>query len=437
MMLLFQTKRVSYQVLIASQCFKSHNLPTYNRYWRRFRTVVFWVGMLCSAQALSAPVHIAVDTGRSQEYGAGISVGNGTECYVVAPFHVVEFARSITITDRNGRSAKANRYQAPDGVDAILLKVEAGHPLDCPEDWSDGSTGETAMQEADFLMSKKVQQRGMQRRRFFLGGETSTTVSIQPFSTTKADRLIEGDSGSSLYAKNFLVGMIVSVDTKSGAGEALKQSQLHALFGNLVVAQTAKLALVNPVYYQNREDRYATVGAKNFIDERTPFDAMELNSADAALNVRNKQQNIPPVYPEKIDYIISSTIVENRSRNENNPSYKASTTSTKSFGKQLLNSLGNRGVRYIYVSNIDVEIQISLPKEGRQFTNIERLEYRVPLTDKVDLRELETQLPSKAVVDALHATMSKYGLPVAPVAPEDKKANTNVLGQLLKYNVKD
>jgi len=401
------------------------------------RLFILSLWLILGQHAMAAPVHISVDTGRSQEHGAGISVGKGTECFVVAPLHVVEFARSIAITDKNGRTAKANPYQAPDGVDAVLLKVEPGHSLDCPEDWDDGSAAEAALQEAEFLISKKVQQRGIKRRRFFLGGETSTTLSIQPFSATVADRLIEGDSGSSLYAKNFLLGMIVAVDTESGAGEALRQSQLHALFGSLVLDKAAKLALITPVYYRNREDRYATVGVKNFIDMRTPFDVTELSSTDAAMNAQNTRKNIAPVYPDNVDYIISSTIIENRSKNESNPQYKASAAKESNFGKQLLNSLGNRGARYIFVSNIDVEIQILLPKEDQQFTNIERLEYRVPLTESVDQRELQQQLPSKAAVDALQATMEKYGLPVAPEETKETKENTSLLGNLFKSDKDD
>ena len=126
-----------------------------------------------------------------------------------------------------------------------------------------------------------------------------------------------------------------------------------------------------------------------------------------------------------------------RSKNESNPQYKASAAKESNFGKQLLNSLGNRGARYIFVSNIDVEIQILLPKEGQQFTNIERLEYRVPLTESVDQRELQQQLPSKAAVDALQATMEKYGLPVAPEETKETKENTSLLGNLFKSDKDD
>jgi hypothetical protein len=379
----------------------------------------------------AAPVHIEVDTGRTQEHGAGISVGKGAECFVVTPLHVVEFARTIIVTDSKGRSAKAIRYQAPDGVDAALLKVETGHTLECPEDWDDGSSGQAAIHEADFLISRKVKQRGMQQRRFFLGGESSTTLSLQPFSSTEADRLVEGDSGSSLYAENRLIGMIVSVDTASGSGSAIKQSQLHALFGGLVLKQSVERALINPVYYRNTENRYATSGVRDFIDARTPFEAVTLDAPTAAANLQNQRRGNAPVYPDNLDYIVSTSIIESRARNEQNPNYKASAAKESNVGKKLLNSIGGRSARYLYVSNIDVEVQILKPKENRQMTHIARLEYKVALTDSVDKQELRTELPVRAAVDALHATMLKYDLPVA-VAPEEEKEDTSLLGRLFK-----
>lgn len=368
----------------------------------------------------AAPVHLEIDTGRSQEHGAGISVGNGVDCFVVAPLHVVEFARSITVTDRHGRSAKADPYQAPGGVDAALLKVEQGHALDCPADWDDGLAGEQAMQESDFLVSRKVKQGEIQQRRFFLGSESATEMSLEPFSATQSNRLIEGDSGSSVYAKNLLVGMIVNVDTASGTGQALKQSQIHALFGNLVLNQSAKLALITPVYFRNAENPYATNDVKNFLQSRTSFDVMEMNQAEAMANLQNRLRGIEPDYPDNVDYVISSSIIENRSRNENNPNYDAKAAKTKNIGKQLLNNFGNKSARYIQVSNIDVEVEILLPKEKRQISHIERLEYKVALTPDVDQNELRTSLPARAAVDALHAAMLKYNLPIEAeeTAPE-------------------
>ena len=206
--------------------------------------------MMCvTGVAMAAPVHISVTTPMGEEFGAGISAGNGLDCYVVAPLHVVEIALTITVTDRRGQSASASRYQAPDGVDAILLKVEDGHRLDCPEDWDDGSAAEASLYDVEFLVSKKIKDGGVDQRRFFPSSITSTTISVQPFSSGQANQLMEGDSGSSLYARNLPLGMIVKVDTKTGEGEAIKQSQLHALFSTHILGQTAKVALVSPVYY--------------------------------------------------------------------------------------------------------------------------------------------------------------------------------------------
>jgi hypothetical protein len=269
----------------------------------------------------------------------------------------------------------------------------------------------------------------MQRRRFFLGEESSTPLSIQPFSSTKVDRLVEGDSGSSLYANNRLVGMIVSVDTKSGSGSAIKQSQLHALFGNLVLLQTSERALINPVYYGNRVDRYATVGLQDFVSTNTPFEVVTLDAAAVAANLQRQSRGTAPVYPDNLDYIVSAVIITNNTRNEPNPNYKASAARESSFGKKFLNKVaGNRATRYLYVSSIDVEVQILKPKENQQMTHIERLEYKVPLTDDVDRQELQATLPARAAAQALHATMLKFGLPVTAA---EKAESTNLLGRML------
>ena len=119
------------------------------RYFTATRRLVYLpvvFALTLSASALSAPVQVSVTTLMGgQEYGAGISAGLGQQCFVVAPLHVVEVAQSITITDRRGNSAQAKPFQAPDGVDAILLRVEDDHKLDCPEDWDDGVAAEDAM----------------------------------------------------------------------------------------------------------------------------------------------------------------------------------------------------------------------------------------------------------------------------------------------------
>lgn len=395
-------------------------------------SVLFMSGGFTVASA--APIHVEVDTGRSQEHGAGMSVGRGPDCFIVVPKHVVEFARSIVITDRKGRSAKALPYQEPDGVDAMLLKVESGHSLDCPEDWDDGSVGESGLSDANFLISRKVQQGGVKQRRFFLTGESSTEISVEPFSASKSNRLIEGDSGSSLYANNAIAGMIYEVDTSSGTAKAIKQSQLHALFGSLVLDKAVRRALINPVYNRYTENKYATVAVRDFMDERTPYDVIELSPTAAATNLQNARRGTEPVYPDNMDYVFTSTLIDEKYRSDVNPNYKASAASESNFGKKLLNSLGNRSARYIHVSNFDVEVRILIPSEDRQLRHIERLEYKAVLTDQTDQQTLRSEFAVQAAVDGLQAALLKYGFPVS--TDEDEQAEpekNNLLGDLLKF----
>ena len=392
----------------------------------RYRRVCFMVGLVAACGFLprgvvAAPVHIEVDTGRSTEHGAGFSVGKGTECFVVVPMHVVVGARKIVVTDTAGRSAEATPFQAPEGVDAALLKVENGHALHCPADWDDGSAGEAALHDAEFLVSRKAQQNGVRQRRLFLSSESSTELSLRPFSAAEADQLIEGDSGSSLYANNALVGMIYEVDTATGTSHAIKQTYLNGLFGNLVLEHAAKRALVNPVYYQFTENRYATVAVRNFIHERTALDVVEPSPTDAAAAVLGLQQGTTPSYPDDVDYVISTNIIENRSHQEANSNFDPGAAKESNFGRQILNALESRSARYINITNLDVEVQILTPSDGRMQRDIEQFEYKTPLTDNVDQRALETELTVRAVTDALKAALGKYGLPVLTQAqPEER-----------------
>ena len=127
----------------------------------RFTTLTLLALTLCGA-ASAAPVHVSVETMMgTQEHGAGISVGKGLECFVVTPAHVVHMGQTITITDRNGNTATATNFQeAPEEIDAILLKVEQDHRLDCPEDWDTGSDAEAILYDVDFLVSRKVKAGG-------------------------------------------------------------------------------------------------------------------------------------------------------------------------------------------------------------------------------------------------------------------------------------
>ena len=373
--------------------------------------------MLSSAvvgAALAAPVHVSVETMLgTQEHGAGISVGKGLECFVVTPQHVVAMAESITITDVDGNKATATKFQeAPEEIDAILLKVEQDHRLDCPEDWDDGSAAEDVLYEAEFLVSRKVKAGGVDFRRFFPGSVTSTTIELQPFGNGNANRLVEGDSGSALYARNLPLGMIVEVDTATGNAKAVKQSQLHALFAPYVLERTTKVALINPVFQGYRENRYASAAVKEFVNTRTPLTVQEISSAIAQANMRSEQQGQAVEYPDSVDYVILSSILHNTTRREANPNYDAKKAKSKNFGDKLLSRMKGNDYRYFLVSNVDVEVTLIIPSTHARTTHIEKLEYRTPLMDGVDQQEVTKSAPVQGSVQAVYAAFHKFGLPV-------------------------
>jgi hypothetical protein len=380
------------------------------------------VGLLAAAlpaAPCAAPVHISVTTLMGgQEYGAGISAGIGEQCFVIAPLHVVEIAQSITISDRRGNSALATPIHAPDGVDAILLKVEDNHKLKCPEDWDDGIAGEDAMYDVEFLVSKKVKAGGIQQRRFFPGDITSTTITVQPYSTGKADRLKEGDSGSALYANNLLLGMVVSVDTSTGEGDAIKQSQLHALFSNFMLEPDAKLALVSPVTQGHQENPYATSAAAEFIETMTPWVAMQSSPAMVRAFVQSESRGIAPTYPENVDYVIQTRIIANESQRVANQNYDAKKAQTNNMAEQLLNQVTGKDFQYYLVTNVDVEVTVIEPETQQRTSHVERSEFRDPLTENMNQRDLGNDAVVRATVDAVHIAMKKFGVPIMDSSAE-------------------
>jgi hypothetical protein len=145
-------------------------------------------------------------------------------------------------------------------------------------------------------------------------------------------------------------------------------------------------------------------------------------------------RGIAPEYPDNADYVISSTIIKNQSTRQANPNYKASSGRESNFGKQLLNTLTSKSFPYYLVSNVDVEVAILMPKSNQRVSHIERVQYKVPLTDGVNEQQLIADAPANATVDALEAAMLKFDL---PVYPEDAQAEQQQVPEVQKPNIFD
>lgn len=213
------------------------------------------------------------------------------------------------------------------------------------------------------------------------------------------------------------------------------------IYGASAIGQGKKTALINPVYYRNTENRYATAAVRDFVAARTPFEVIEMNPVMAEANRRNALLGVASVYPDNVDYVITSTIIQSQSRREANANYRASTLGESNFGKKLFNSLSNRSFRYFLTSNVDVEVALLLPKENRRLTHIERVQYKVPLTENVNEQQLMADAPITASVDAVHAAMLKYNFPVLSEAeqqekPQEAPQEINIFDSLFKSAIK-
>jgi S1-C subfamily serine protease len=379
---------------------------------RDFLGAGFCAAVLLVADAASAGlVHIQVQQRAGTEFGAGYTVGRGSDCFVVTPFHVVQFAGadSITITDAKGSSAKARLLKGSEEFDAGLLQVAVPHTLDCPADWSDGANAAGAIGGAPFLVARKVDDTGrVMQTRFFASSASREQVELQPFGPN--DALREGDSGSTLFAGDQVVGLVVSVDTKSGVALALTQSQIHGLFGGDVLPGARRTAVMQPFTYRRAEEPYATVAAREYLAGAAGLELASL-AADGSV-------------PAGVEYVVAGQIVDLNAVRQANPNYKPpeKADDSASVGRQLLRRLEqkvstevdealdrNTAARYLRVFSIDVQVEITKTADNSKIVNLERRSYELPEIDAT-ADDLQKTAVADATRDALALTLQKYPL---------------------------
>lgn len=356
-------------------------------------------------------VHIQIAKRGATEYGAGYTVGRGSDCFIVTPFHVVQFAAAdaITVTDTKGSMGKARLLKGSEEFDAALLQVAVPHTLDCPADWSDGANAAEAIGNAQFLVARKVDDNGrVMQTRLFAASTTREQIELQPFG--KNDELREGDSGSALYAGTELVGLVTSVDTKTKQAKALTQAQIHGLFGADVLPGTMHTAVLKPLTVRRAENPYATAAAHDYL-------------AGAQVQLVNAGADGKP--PPGTQYVIAGTVVDITSSRIANPDYKAPERAAKNddnLGQQIFKSLQKRvssevnsalqrntESQYLTVFNVDVQFEITKVQDNSKQVNLERRSYKFPELGAT-AADMEKTAVSTAVREAIEATLKKYPL---------------------------
>jgi hypothetical protein len=355
-------------------------------------------------------VHIEIKQRAGTEYGAGFTVGRGKECFIVTPFHVVQFAPadSITVADTKGSTAKARVLKGSQEFDAALLQIVGESALDCPADWSDGANAVSAIGSTPFLIARKVDDTGrVMQTRLFASSTSREQMDLQPFGPS--DELREGDSGSAVYAGDALVGLMISVDTKSRTAHALTQSQIHGLFGADVLPAGKRTALLQPFTQRNVENAYATATARDYL------------VGPAGVQLVTVAADGKP--PAGTDYVIAGQLVDVTNTRAANPNYKPpeKTPANESLGKQLLRNLEKRAssevdealarnsqAQYLRTYNVDVQVQITKVADGSKSVNLERRSFVLP--EIGNLPDIEKTAVSSAVKEALELTLKKYPL---------------------------
>ncbi|HVY65180.1 MAG TPA: hypothetical protein VHH11_10200 [Gammaproteobacteria bacterium] len=368
---------------------------------------------LCGAarSTFAGIVHIQIAKRGATEYGAGYTVGRGSDCFIVTPFHVVQFAAAdaISVTDTKGSTAKARLLKGSEEFDAALLQVAVPHTLDCPADWSDGANAAAAVGNAQFLVARKVDDNGrVMQTRLFAASTTREQIELQPFGAN--DELREGDSGSALYAGAELVGLITSVDTKTKRAHALTQGQIHGLFGADVLPGAARVAVLKPLTVRKAENPYATAAAHDFL---------------AGSQVQLVSLGADGKPPQGAQYVIAGTVVDVTSSRVANPDYKPPERAAKgddNLGQQIFKTLQKRvnsevnnalqrntESQYLTVFNIDVQFEITKVLDNSRQVNLERRSYKFPELGATTA-DMEKTAVSTAVREALEATLKKYPL---------------------------
>jgi hypothetical protein len=379
---------------------------------RDYLGILAGAALLAGADAASAGlVHIQVQQRAGTEFGAGYTVGRGSDCFVVTPFHVVQFAGpdSITVTDAKGSSAKARLLKGSEEFDAGLLQVTVPHTLDCPADWSDGASAVTAIGGAPFLIARKVDDTGrVMQTRFFAASTSREQVELQPFGPN--DELREGDSGSTLYAGDQVVGLVVAVDTQSRQAIALTQGQIHGLFGADVLPGARRTAILQSFTFRRAEEPYATVAAREYLAGTA---GLQMLNAGADGSV-----------PAGTEYLVGGQIVDLRATRQANPNYKPpeKAANDESLGRQLFRRLEERVTnevdealdrnsesQYLQVFNVDVQVEITKVADNTKVVNLERRSYELAEAGTT-AADLQKTAVADAVREALALTLQKYPL---------------------------
>lgn len=165
---------------------------------------------------------------RASDEGRGMLRARSGECFLITPYHVVEYVDRVTLVGLGRREAEA-QLETTYQEDVALLRVSRSTPMDCGGPWDDGSGLGDRITSASRGILQSMEGSGELRRRPVDIVSAGDAVFIQIREVNPEDRLYQGLSGSVLLIGSRPAGMLMGMDPSTGAGIVMRLDHLSNL----------------------------------------------------------------------------------------------------------------------------------------------------------------------------------------------------------------
>lgn len=252
-----------------------------------------------AAQAAAEPL----DLSQAAAAGSGFGFRRGDTCIAVTALHVVkDDGIPVTVADRTGGRARAERTYANPAYDLALVTLPPDMTLTCTDRWPetawlrDTRFGTQSLFEA--IRHYPSGRETIVRLRFV--GRTETTLTLGP-----VDRMTvrESDSGSIVMFDGKVAGIVQRVDPASDRVEVLRFDVIDQLVGvRFRGANRLRRVALDGVFRQGRAVPTWTVYARSWLEEGGHAAVVEANDRRATCRVRADVISLQPAREPNPEY---------------------------------------------------------------------------------------------------------------------------------------
>lgn len=167
-----------------------------------------------------------------------------TECFVIAPAHLVADGTSVTVIAENRREGSAQVESADERDDVAVLRVAATAGLPCGGAW-DGAAQRRQRLTSAVDAALEIRNEGGSLHRHFMRVTFHDTRHMTVRRVSTRDALFRGLSGSLQRIGGTPAGMLLAVDAETGEGVELRMDHLASLVRHFLDVPVAAAAEVS------------------------------------------------------------------------------------------------------------------------------------------------------------------------------------------------